>query len=277
MTAKDRLISLRAFLDFYQDKYNSISFIPNDPISVPHRYSLLQDVEIAGFWTAMLSWGRRQTIIKKAIELMNIMGDSPYEFILNHKEKDRVRFQCFVHRTFQYTDTLYFLEFLQHFYRSHESLEEAFLSPENTLDPVFNGLIRFHNSFFSLPNSPARTRKHVSTPARGSTCKRLNMFLRWMVRDDNNGVDFGIWKRIEPHQLYIPLDLHVDKVARSLGLLKRKQTDWLAVCELTDLLRSFDAVDPVKYDFALFGIGILEPQDVAQRRWCSSTPSAGQI
>ncbi|NNK90731.1 MAG: TIGR02757 family protein, partial [Saprospiraceae bacterium] len=179
--------------------------------------------------------------------------NAPFEFIVNHQEKDRKRFSEFKHRTFQYTDTLYFLEFLQWYYTQYESLEDAFVGHQD----MKSTLSTFHNQFFHLENAPTRTRKHVSTPARNSSCKRLNMFLRWMVRSDGHGVDFGLWKKIPTSMLMIPLDVHVERVARQLGLLERKQRDWKAVEELTANLRKFDPADPVKYDFALYGMGVL--------------------
>lgn len=249
---------LKAYLDELSEHYNTPSFIEKDPITIPHRFSRLQDIEIMGFWVAMLAWGQRVTIINKANELINLMDGAPYQFITQHQEKDRARFADFKHRTFQFTDTLYFLEFFQWYYQQQDSLENAFsryLKPgDATTESALSG---FHELFFSLENAPARTRKHVSTPARKSTCKRLNMFLRWMVRSDDKGVDFGLWKNIQQHQLLMPLDVHVDRVARKFGLIKRKQTDWRTVIELTQTLRTFDSNDPVKYDFALFGIGVL--------------------
>lgn len=253
---------IRFFLDNKVKAINVPAYIVDDPISIPHRFDKLQDVEIMAFWTAMLAWGQRKTIINKASELVDLMDGSPHEFILNHAEKDRARFANFKHRTFQYTDTLYFLEFFQYFYRKNDSLEHAFtrfLTPEDV--HVGPALIGFHDLFFSLPYAPQRTRKHVSTPLRKSACKRLNMFLRWMVRKDNKGVDFGLWKKIKPSQLLIPLDVHVDRIARKLGLLHRKQTDWKALLELMEHLRIFDSEDPVKYDFALFGMGVLGEGD----------------
>jgi uncharacterized protein (TIGR02757 family) len=211
-----------------------------------------------GFWVAVLAWGQRKTIINKALDLVELMDAAPYEFILGHREADRERFVPFKHRTFQYIDTAYFLQFLQHHYRQNDSLETAFtqfISPESP--HVGAALAGFHDYFFSLPEAPQRTRKHLPTPLRGSTCKRLNMFLRWMVRRDDCGVDFGLWRQIQPAQLLMPLDVHVDRVARRLGLLSRPQSDWHAVLELTENLRRFDADDPVKYDFALFGMGVL--------------------
>ncbi|MCB0586097.1 MAG: TIGR02757 family protein [Phaeodactylibacter sp.] len=243
------------------ERYNRPAFIEADPISIPHRFSRLQDIEITGFWTAMLAWGQRKTIISKSEELLSLMGGAPYDFILHHKEKDRKPFLKFKHRTFQPTDTLYFLEFFQQYYRRHESLEDAFARHLSEKDEhVEKALAGFHEFFFTLPYAPERTRKHIATPARRSSCKRLNMFLRWMVRQDDKGVDFGLWKRISPRQLLMPLDVHVDRVARRLGLLERRQTDWQAVLELTARLRQFAPEDPVKYDFALFGMGVLEKQ-----------------
>ena len=212
-----------------------------------------------GLWTAVLAWGQRKTIINKARELAQLMDGAPHDFILHHTSEDRRRLLDFKHRTFQTTDTLYFLEFLQDYYRHHDTLETAFaeyLNPEDVT--VENALTGFHNRFFSLPDAPARTTKHIATPARRSSCKRLNMFLRWMVRCDDQGVDFGLWKQLQPRQLVIPLDVHVERIARRMGLLIRPQTDWLAALELTENLRRFDPEDPVKYDFALFGIGVLE-------------------
>ena len=256
---KNKSQQLKSYLDSCVEKFNNPEFIPNDPISIPHQFSKLQDIEIMGFWVAMLAWGQRVTIINKANELIELMDGAPHDFIINHQEKDRKAFLNFKHRTFQATDTLYFLEFFQHFYQKNNSLEVAFsqhLTPK--CENVENALRGFHELFFGLENAPHRTKKHVSTPARKSSCKRLNMFLRWMVRNDKNGVDFGLWKKIKTAQLLMPLDVHVDRVARRLGLLERKQTDWKSVIELTENLKKFDADDPVKYDFALFGVGVLE-------------------
>ncbi len=251
--------NLKALLDECIGKYNQPSFIESDPICIPHRFTKKQDIEITAFWTATFAWGQRKTIINKADELFELMDHAPFDFIKNHEEKDRKRFLEFKHRTFQPTDTLYFLAFLQWFYQNHTSLEEAFLLNLKKEDAhVGNALIGFQNLFFSLPDAPKRTRKHVASPTTKSTCKRLNMFLRWMVRNDGKGVDFGIWKKIKTSQLLIPLDVHVDRIARKFGLLQRKQTDWLAVLELTEKLKKFDSDDPAKYDFALFGLGVLE-------------------
>jgi len=244
---------LKEYLDSKVDAINNPDFILTDPISIPKAYSSKQDIEIVSFWVSMLAWGQRVTIINKSKELFGLMGDSPHEFIITHKEKDRQRFENFKHRTFQYTDTLYFLEFLQWFYTNHNSLESFFEKHTS----VETALIEFHDLFFHLPNAPKRTRKHIATPARKSSCKRLNMFLRWMVRKDDKGVDFGLWENVSSAILMMPLDVHVERVARKLGLLKRKQRDWKAVVELTNNLRILDPVDPVKYDYALFGIGVL--------------------
>jgi uncharacterized protein (TIGR02757 family) len=240
-------------------RYNKPDFIPTDPISIPHRFTRLQDREIIGLWTAVLSWGQRKTIIQKSSELIDLMDQSPYDFILHHQEKDVKRFLNFKHRTFNTTDTLYFLHFFKWYYQQYDSLETAFYRPENEEDPhTEKMLIGFRNLFFSLEDAPDRTRKHIASPDRKSTCKRISMFLRWMVRKDTSGVDFGVWNQIRPDQLICPLDVHVDRIARSLGLITRKQTDWLAAVELTENLQKIDPIDPVKYDFALFGLGVHE-------------------
>jgi len=251
---KDRL---QAFLNEKVAEYNRPEFITNDPISIPHRYSTRQDIEIAGLFAAVLAWGQRKTIINKCRELMTLMDDTPYDFVRNHADSDLKRFLDFKHRTFNATDTLYFIEILRQFYSQHNSLEDAFarfITPAD--ETTEKTLIGFRTLFFSLEFAPARTRKHISTPAAKSACKRLNMFLRWMVRRDNNGVDFGIWTRISPAQLVCPCDVHVERVARGLGLITRPKTDWQTALELTQNLRQFDSADPVKYDFALFGLGV---------------------
>lgn len=251
--------NLKEYLDACCVKFNNSLFLETDPLSIPHRFSKLQDIEITAFWTSMLAWGQRVTIINSANRLFELMDNAPHDFIINHTEKDRARFETFKHRTFQPTDTLYFLHFLQNFYQKNTSLETAFaqfLYPDDaTTENALNG---FHTLFFDSPFALQRTRKHVATPESGSTCKRLNMFLRWMVRPNTEGVDFGLWKIIKPAQLLMPLDVHVDRQARRLNLISRVQTDWKTVLELTDSLRQFDPNDPVKYDFALFGLGILE-------------------
>jgi uncharacterized protein (TIGR02757 family) len=239
------------------EQYNRPDFIPHDPISIPHRYSRKQDIEIMGFWASILAWGQRKTIISKCLELDRLMDHAPYDFVLNHQENDLKRFLTFKHRTFNATDTLYFLHFFQQFYRQHDSLEEAFLVENQAQQPTVGpSLVAFHDRFCGLEDFPPRTGKHIATPLRKSSCKRLNMFLRWMVRQDDRGVDFGLWTRLRPEQLVAPCDVHVDRVARHLGLIHRPKTDWQTAVELTDSLRELDPNDPVKYDFALFGLGI---------------------
>ena len=250
-----RIEYLKDFLDARVEKYNQPAFIKDDPISVPHFFSKNQDIEIAGFFAAVFSWGNRTTIINKSKELMQLMDNAPYDFCLDHSLKELKRLVSFKHRTFSTTDLLYFIEFFKYHYSKHKSLEPAFTKHGATIEEMLTG---FHHYFFSLEHVPARTKKHIATPERRSSCKRLNMFLRWMVRDDNKGVDFGIWKNISPSQLICPIDLHVARVARRLDILKRKQTDWQAALELTQYLRTLDRDDPVKYDFALFGLGVME-------------------
>ncbi|MBX9851600.1 MAG: TIGR02757 family protein [Cytophagaceae bacterium] len=257
MNKKEKISSLKSFLEEKYLQYNKPSFIPSDPVSIPHLFKKKQDIEIMGLWAAVLAWGQRVTIINKCRELIELMGNSPHDFILNHKENDLKRFLHFKHRTFNATDTLYFIEFFKNYYSKHQSLENAFLEKMNAGDKnIENGLIGFHEIFFALEDFPERTRKHISTPSRNSACKRLNMFLRWMVRKDEHGVDFGIWKKIKPAQLICPCDVHVERVGRKLGLIKRKQMDWKTAVELTGNLRLLDPDDPVKYDFALFGLGV---------------------
>ncbi|WNB17492.1 TIGR02757 family protein [Marivirga arenosa] len=250
---------VKSLLDEKYDLYNRPDFIDEDPISIPHVFSKKQDIEIAGFFASILAWGQRKTIINKCKELMTMMGNSPHEFVLNHSETDLQSLMKFKHRTFNDTDTLYFIHFFKSFYQEHDSLEEAFLLGAKSEDEFMkNSLIAFHHYFFSSDIAPNRTRKHIATPERKSACKRINMYLRWMVRNDQRGVDFGIWNKIQTSDLICPCDLHVDRVARKLGLIQRKQTDWQTAQELTDALKDFDANDPVKYDFALFGLGIME-------------------
>lgn len=251
--------NLKALLDEKVETYNHPSFIQDDPISIPHQFTKLQDIEIIGFWVAMLAWGQRKTILQSGQRLVDLMEGAPHDFILNHTEKDRQRFEYFKHRTFQYIDSLYFLEFFQWYYTQADSLEDAFAQGMAKNDETTeNALINFQKLFFSLPDAPRRTRKHVATPASKSRCKRLNMFLRWMVRKDEKGVDFGLWQKIKPSQLLMPLDVHVDRIMRQFQLIQRKQTDWLTVLELTERLKQLDPEDPVKYDFALFGMGVIE-------------------
>ncbi|AFK01727.1 Conserved hypothetical protein CHP02757 [Emticicia oligotrophica DSM 17448] len=247
-------------VDLLNEKYelfNQPNFIPNDPICIPHQFTLKQDIEITGFIAATLAWGQRKTIINKCNELISLMDKAPYDFIKNHQDSDLKRFLSFKHRTFNATDTLYFIEFFKDFYSKNESFENAFLvglKPEN--EDMRVGLENFQKVFFGLEDYPTRTRKHIATPARNSTCKRINMFLRWMVRKDEKGVDFGIWNQINTSQLVCPCDVHVERVARKLGLITRPKADWQMAIELTKNLKQLDPLDPVKYDFALFGLGV---------------------
>jgi uncharacterized protein (TIGR02757 family) len=255
--------ALHHFLDRKVEEYNQPSFIAADPISIPHGYKKQQDIEISAFFTAVFSWGNRTTIIRKSRELMQLMDDAPHDFILHHNQREIRKLLSFRHRTFNPTDLLYFVEFFRHHYARYQSLEDAFLLPgaDAPGKPEWDAgtaLANFHHYFFSLDDIPPRTRKHIATPERNSSCKRLNMFLRWMVRRDDKGVDFGSWRRIPIHKLICPLDLHVARVAKRFGLLVRNQTDWTAALELTGRLLQLDPLDPVKYDFALFSLGALE-------------------
>ncbi|MBS1505467.1 MAG: TIGR02757 family protein [Bacteroidetes bacterium] len=248
---------LKIFLDQKVDQFNRPAFIDDDPIQIPHLFKKKQDIEVAGLMAAVMAWGQRVTIINKTKDFLKRMDNSPHDFLIHHQLSDRKNFKGFVHRTFNETDAVYFIEFLSRFYKKNDSLEKAFgVLP--THDTVEQGLINFHHTFFSLPDFPTRTQKHISTPARKSACKRINMFLRWMVRNDHKGVDFGIWKTIAPAQLVCPCDLHVERVARKLKLLKGKTMNWPTALELTSNLRKLDPSDPVKYDFALFGLGVIE-------------------
>jgi len=246
---------LADWLEHQLELYNHSGFIESDPISIPHQFSKREDIEIAGFFAAIFSWGQRITIINKSKKLMELMDNSPHEFILHHSDQDLKPLANFVHRTFNGTDLLYFVEKLKNIYQKHGSLEVAFSKHQKKGDETIeNALIGFHKNFFDLEFAPKRSQKHIASPARKSTCKRLCMYFRWMVRNDD--VDFGIWKSISPAQLLMPYDVHVERIAKRLKLVKRKQKDWLAVLELTKSLRKFDATDPVKYDYALFGAGV---------------------
>lgn len=253
---------LKEFLDEKYDKYNRIDFIESDPISIPHKFSKKEDIEIAGFLTSTIAWGQRVTIIKNANKLMELMENSPHDFILNVKEKELKRFDGFVHRTFNSTDVVFFIKSLKNIYTKHEGLEKVFCSKsvENSdTTAALTSISNFRNIFFSIPY-PLRSGKHVSNPSENSSAKRLCMYLRWMIRNDKRKVDFGIWNNTDliSKHLMCPLDVHSGNVARKLGLLKRTQNDWKAVEELTNNLRKFDIKDPVKYDFALFGLGVFE-------------------
>ncbi len=250
---------LKIFLDAKVETFNQVSFIKNDPVCIPHLFTKKQDIEIAALFAAVFAWGNRTTIINKSKELMQLMDNAPYDFCLHHNDINLKKLLQFKHRTFSTTDLLYFIEFFKFHYSHHNSLEIAFTKSMNKNDATIeNALIGFHNYFFSLEDFPARTKKHISTPNKNSTCKRLNMFLRWMVRKDNCGVDFGIWKNIKPSQLICPIDVHVARVANHFNLLSTNKIDWQAALKLTEHLRAMDPGDPVKYDFALFGLGVME-------------------
>jgi uncharacterized protein (TIGR02757 family) len=247
--------------DFLEEKffrYNRTSFIDSDPVSIPHRFSKKEDIEISGFLTATIAWGQRKTILKNARELVMMMDDSPHEFILHFSKKDLRRFSNFKHRTFNGNDCTCFLQSLRNIYQKHDGLENLFargLKQEH--QDLREAITSARRIFFTIAHM-ARSEKHFSDPSAGSAAKRINMFLRWMVRQDDCGVDFGIWKSISPAVLSCPLDVHSGRVARKLGLLSRTQNDWKAVAELTSNLRKMCPEDPVKYDFALFGLGVFE-------------------
>lgn len=246
---------LKAFLDAKVIQYNTVNFIESDPISVPHRYTLKEDVEIAGFLAATIAWGNRKMIVKNGHRMLDLFGDSPFDFVMSHNESQLERFDKFVHRTFNDIDLKYFIIALKHIYNDCGGLENVFrTSSSETSQPAIH---RFKTMFFDIPH-PDRTTKHISDPFKGSAAKKINMYLRWMVRNDNTGVDFGIWKTIKPSQLSCPLDLHSGNVARKLGLIFRNQNDSKALSELDNNLRRLDPIDPVKYDFALFGLGVFE-------------------
>lgn len=248
------LKQLQSFLDYKAKQYESVAFITLDPIQIPHQFSKKEDIEISAFLSAIIAWGNRMSILKSAKRMMNMMEESPHEFILNHQEKDLKKFKGFVHRTFNEQDLIYFISSLKNIYTKHGGLEKLFSTGEIDLQKRIH---QFKKIFFELDH-PARTKKHISDPLKGSAAKRINMFLRWMVRSNERGVDFGIWKNISASSLSVPLDVHTGNVARKLGLLDRKQNDSKALRELDVKLRKFDPNDPVKYDFALFGLGVFE-------------------
>ncbi len=247
---------LKAFLDTKVTQYNSPKFLETDPICIPHRFHKKEDIEISAFLTATIAWGNRKSIIASADKMLAYLDNDPYEFVCKHQETDLNRVRSFVHRTFNGLDFEFFIRALRHIYKNHKSLEQVFSTnaKDSSLQPAIS---EFKRTFFEIPHSK-RTLKHVSDPSKGSAAKRINMFLRWMVRDANTAVDFGLWKSITPAQLSCPLDVHSGRVARKLGLLKRKQNDAKAVQELDASLRKLDPEDPVKYDFALFGLGVFE-------------------
>ena len=251
--SKEEIIS---FLNYKSNQYNNIKFIETDPIQIPHLFNKKEDVEISGFLTSTISWGNRKSIIKSAEKLIELLDHSPYDFILNHKKRDLDTLKPFVHRTFNGIDLIQFVKSLKHIYRNYNGLEEIFRNNIKD-DSLQYAIHKMRKIFFEIPHTN-RTKKHISDPMRGSAAKRINMFLRWMVRDDTRGVDFGIWKSISPKYLSCPLDVHTGNVARKLGLIQRKQNDHKAVMELDKKLREFDQSDPVKYDFALFGLGVFE-------------------
>lgn len=262
-TKENSVGELHEFLDRKVIEFNTAAFIEDDPICIPHLFSKKQDIEIAGFFAAIFAWGIRKTIINKSKLLLQLMDNAPHDFCLHHNDNDLKRLERFCHRTFNDTDLLYFISFLKFHYSKHSSLETAFFNKKtiqrsNNNCIIEQSLNHFYQYFFSLDDVPQRTKKHIASPAKNSTCKRLNMYLRWMVRVDKKGVDFGIWKKIAPSQLICPVDVHVARVAKNFNLLKRKQVDWLAAVELTEALKTMDPTDPVKYDFALFGLGVLE-------------------
>lgn len=247
---------LKDFLEAKVVQYNTFDFIEPDPISVPHRYSVKEDIEIAGFLAATIAWGNRTMITKNGHRMMDLLGDSPYDFVMNHNEYQLEKLEGFVHRTFNSVDFTHLIKALQYIYSSKNGLEGIF-NLHQSEDSLANGIQELHHAFFEIPHL-SRTKKHVANPNKGSVSKRINMFLRWMIRQDNAGVDFGLWKNISPSKLSCPLDVHSGNVARKLGLLTRTQNDVKALLELDTNLRKLDKNDPVKYDFALFGLGIFE-------------------
>jgi uncharacterized protein (TIGR02757 family) len=247
---------LKEFLDEKVILYNNPKFIDSDPIQIPHQYYKKEDVEIAAFLTATISWGNRKMIIKNASKLMNLLDNSPYDFVLNHQESDLKSLENFVHRTFNSKDLQQFIKSLQHIYINHQGLEKVLKVKDK--ETSYKNAIHYLKQVFFEVSHQQRTQKHISDPLKNSAAKRINMFLRWMVRNDKAGVDFGIWKTHNAANLSCPLDVHSGNVARKLKLLLRKQNDWKALTELDHKLRKLDKKDPVKYDFALFGIGVFE-------------------
>ncbi len=251
---------MRGLLNERAGYFNNPAFIPSDPVSVPHRYSTKEDIEISAFITAIISWGQRPVILKNATLFMGLMNHEPYQFILHATPRDLKPFSSFVHRTFNGTDAVYFIKALQHIYKNHQGLEKVFEKALQKSNGSMPDAIAGVREIFFSKTTPGRSAKHFANPLKNASAKRINMFLRWMVRNDKNGVDFGIWPSVSPAQLYCPLDVHSGRVARDLGLLSRRQDDWKAVDELTGNLRLFDPADPVKFDFALFGLGVMGVQ-----------------
>lgn len=248
---------MKDFLEEKYHQYNRAAFIESDPVQIPRMYEDPRDIEIAGFLAATIAWGQRRTIIYNMNRLLGMMNHTPHEFLLQAEEDDLEMFRVFKHRTFNGEDCIFFLKSLKNIYQHHGGLGGVFESSYRRHGDLRQVLSDFRGVFFEIPY-PSRTQKHVADIRKKSSAKRLNMFLRWMVRRDPKGVDFGLWTGIPPSDLYMPLDVHSGKVARKLGLLKRKQNDWPAVEELTAQMREFDPDDPVKYDFALFGLGVFE-------------------
>ncbi len=247
---------LKEFLEAKVEQYNNPKFIESDPIQIPHQFTLKEDIEISGFLTATIAWGNRKSIINNAKRLMELLDNSPYDFIMNHESNDLDKLHPFVHRTFNGDDAIQFIKSLKNIYLNHNGLETVFAKHAET-SSLQTAISQFKNTFFEVEHLQ-RTQKHISDPLKNSAAKRINMFLRWMVRTDNSGVDFGIWNSLSPTQLSCPLDVHSGNVARKLGLLSRKQNDAKALLELDTALRKLDPNDPVKYDFALFGLGVFE-------------------
>lgn len=250
---------LASLLNEKYQQYNTPDFIEDDPVSIPHMFERKEDIEISGFLTALIAWGRRASIINNAKRLMEIMAHAPYDFVMNAEEGEMYELDEFVHRTFNGGDCQALVLSLKNVYLNHGGLEGIFSRGiHKGHENVFHAILFARDRLLSHPNFPERTQKHIANPAAGSSAKRINMFLRWMVRDDQRGVDFGLWKSISPHQLICPLDVHTGNVARKLGLLTRNQNDWKSAAELTANLRLFCPEDPVKYDFSLFGLGVYE-------------------
>lgn len=251
-----RLSDIKSFLEEKEEKYNHPQFIETDPIQIPRLFSQKEDIEISAFLTALISWGNRTSIIKNAMHLMRLMESRPYEFIIDAAPSEYKKLETFTHRTFNGDDCIYLVHSLRNIYLKHGGLQKIIERGFLKEGSVKSALTELHSVIFELPGE--RTRKHIANVERGASAKRLNMFLRWMVRNDNRGVDLGLWSSVPPSALMLPLDVHTGNVARKLGILKRKQNDWKAVEEVMQTLRKFDPTDPVKYDFALFGLGIFE-------------------
>jgi uncharacterized protein (TIGR02757 family) len=251
------LDEIKEFLEEKHDLYNQPSFIETDPIQIPHTFSTKEDIEIAAFLTACIAWGQRSTIIRNAFVIMALLEYAPHDFVVNHTSTDLKRLNSFVHRTFNGTDLQFFIRSLKHIYLKHDGLEQLFLEGYKNGNSIYNSLAHFRETFFEIPFE-SRSAKHISSVVKGSAAKRLNMFLMWMIRKDKRGVHFGLWPEFSTAKLRIPLDVHSGNTARKLGLLKRKQNDWKAVHELSFKLKQFDEADPIRFDFALFGLGVFE-------------------